>query len=354
MPTERILVGLSGGVDSSVAAAILRDEGHDVIGAFLQLSPENADDSENACCSIASLERARRVATMLGIPFYVLNARERFHTDVYEPWRAASIAAETPNPCLTCNRALKIGHLLTRARELDCAAVATGHYARIDTRDGFARLVRGVDKKKDQSYVLARLSEEQLAALRLPVGRLTKPEVRARAAELQLPTRTTADSMDLCFAPRGIADVLSRDASSALVPGNVRDVDGRTYPAHHEGLALYTIGQRRGLPISGTESPRYVVDRDPTTNTLIVGGEEHLQGRTCRVRDLILRGIGDGAHVLLVQVRAHTAPARASVTILGDGATITFDEPQRAITPGQAAALYDGDVCIGAGVLTRA
>lgn len=354
----RVLLGMSGGVDSSVAAALLRDAGHEVVGAFLHLWSEEGvpDARDNACCSVEAMELARRVAAALGITLHVLNVRERFKAEIVDPWLEAALDGQTPNPCLACNRRIKVGHLLRRADELGCDAVATGHYARVRRSDGGDwQLLRGVDAAKDQSYFLARLEEAQLARLLLPLGELRKVDVVARARALALPqVADRSESQDLSFVSDDVPSFLRRQAGDRLVPGPVRDVDGRSYSVPHAGLALYTIGQRRGLPVSGTGAPRYVVRREAATNTLVLGRSDDLLQARCTLHDLVLRGPQlPGARSCQAQVRSRASAAPATAEVTGDRARLTFDAPQRAITPGQHAVLYDGQVCWGAGVIAR-
>jgi len=349
---------MSGGVDSAVAAALLVRQGHEVLGAFMHLWSEDdvPDKRENACCSTAGMEDARRTAAQLGIPLYVLNVRDRFKEEIVEPWLDASFAGQTPNPCLDCNRRIKIGHLFTRARALGCSLVATGHYARRETDEsGRIHLARAADARKDQTYFLARLTEEQLETTLFPLGDLTKDEARAYAREFGLAVSAKRESQELSFIADDIPSFLTRHADGRLRPGRVLDLDGTEYPRPHGGLALYTIGQRRGLPVSGTPEPRYVVGRDLASNTLLVGDERALLREACTVSDLVLRHVpGTGTHRLEVQIRSRSAAASADVRFDGGHAEVRFIAPQRAITPGQAAVFYDGRRCLGAGIIASA
>lgn len=344
---------MSGGVDSAVSAALLARDGHDVFGAFLHLWSEDGipDARENACCSTEGLERARRVADALGIPLYALNVRDRFKEEVVDPWLERSFASETPNPCLTCNRRIKIGFLLERADALGCTHVATGHYAQVRFgADGTAELHRGADAAKDQSYMLARCTPEQLSRLLLPVGAMRKTEVREHARAFGMPdVATTKDSQQLSFIADDVPSFLARQGPDRLTPGTVRDVSGAVYRTAHRGLPLYTIGQRRGVPVSGTTEPRYVVGKDAASNTLIVGPKEALLQTRCTLHDLnVLAEIGDGTEIE-VQVRSHAAPIPASAVRRGDEMEITLSRPERALVPGQEAVLYRGTRCLGTG-----
>lgn len=268
----RVLVAMSGGVDSSVAAALLRDEGHEVVGATMKLW---GGGSDSGCCSVADVEDARRVAQQLGIPHHVFNLTDDFDSHVVEPYVAAHSAGRTPNPCVECNRHLKFGSFLRRARQLGFDAIATGHHARVVDCGGRLTLRRGADRAKDQSYVLSMLGPAQLAALRLPVGELTKGEVRRHAASLCLRTADKPDSQDVCFimATRGGREAFLGDRIP-LRPGRVVDSNGRlvgTVPA----VELVTVGQRRGLP-GGGGTRRYALSVDVAAATVVAGGEDEL------------------------------------------------------------------------------
>ena len=326
---------MSGGVDSSVAAAMLRDAGHDVTGVTLKLW---GGDSDSGCCSVADVEDARRVAQQLDLPHYVFNLTEEFDDRVVHPYVAAYAAGRTPNPCVECNRSVKWGLLLERCRAMGFDALATGHHARIE-RDaaGRAWITRGADGAKDQSYVLSVLAGAAIADTLLPVGDLTKAEVRARAEALGLRTASKAESMDVCFIRRDERGSFLRGRVPAA-PGPIVDVDGRPI-GEHDGVAGFTIGQRRGTGVAAGER-RYVVDLDVTTSTVVIGRREDL------LRDRIdLTGltpthdpIAAGTRVL-VQTSAHGEPVGAVL----DGDTVHLDVARPRVAPGQVVALYDGD-----------
>lgn len=330
----RVLVAMSGGVDSSVAAAMLRDAGHDVTGVTLKLW---GGDSDSGCCSVADVEDARRVAQQLDLPHYVFNLTEEFDDRVVDPYVAAYAAGRTPNPCVECNRSVKWGLLLERCRAMGFDALATGHHARIE-RDGAGRawITRGADAAKDQSYVLSVLGGPAIADTLLPVGDLTKAAVRQRAEALGLRTAAKAESMDVCFIRRDERGSFLRERVPAA-PGPIVDVDGRAI-GEHDGVAGFTIGQRRGTGVAAGER-RYVVDLDVTTSTVVIGRREDL------LRDRIeLVGltpthdpIPSGARVL-VQTSAHGEPVGAE--FVGDGLRLDVARPR--VAPGQVVALYDG------------
>jgi tRNA-specific 2-thiouridylase len=341
---EPTLVALSGGVDSSVAAALLVERGGPVEGATLKLwSPEDGCPDPkrsarlNACCSLRDATDAAQVARRLGIPFHVVDARHDFRTKVIDPAVAEYQAGRTPNPCVACNRALKLGTLLAWGQAHGLERLATGHYARIThDDDGRRRLLRGRDPAKDQSYFLYFLSQAELAALDFPVGELSKAEVRRRAAALGLVTADKPESQDLCIPlPR-----VER-------PGDLVDAAGRVL-GRHRGVAFYTIGQRQGLGLSG--GPWYVVHLDAAADRVVVGGAADLEvpGLTARL-EAWPGPRPDGWTPAEVQIRYRSRAVQADVRVGGDTLEVRFAEPQRAVTPGQAAVVYRGDEVLGGG-----
>jgi tRNA-specific 2-thiouridylase len=334
----RVLVAMSGGVDSSVAAARLLAEGHDVTGVTLKLW---GGESDSGCCSVSDVEDARRVAAQLGIPHYTFNFTDDFDASVVTPYVDAHSAGLTPNPCVECNRSIKFGRLLERAEATGFDAVATGHHARVVG----LQLVRGRDLGKDQSYVLYMLAEADLARLRLPVGEMTKAEVRAEAAALGLRTAEKPESMEVCFITRGGRERFLAERG-VMRSGDVVDAAGRVL-GHHDGAARFTIGQRRGLGVAAGER-RYVVDVDARSGAVTVGAYGDL------LRDEV--GVGGLTFVsgspppatepLLVQVRAHATPVEGRL----DGDAVRFARPQPRVAPGQVVALYRGDVLLGGGI----
>lgn len=338
----RVLVAMSGGVDSSVAAALMLDAGHDVTGVTLKLW---GGASDSGCCSVSDVEDARRVAAQLGIPHYVFNFTDDFERSVVDPYVDAYAAGRTPNPCVECNRSIKFGRLLDRADTLGFDAVATGHHARVQ-RDGNGtyRLLRGMDGAKDQSYVLYMLGQSELARTLLPVGELTKADVRTRAAALGLRTATKAESMDVCFITRGGRnDFLA--ARGVGVPGTVVEGQG-VVVGHHEGIGRFTVGQRRGLGVAVGER-RYVVDVDASTATVTLGRRDDLLRDEIAVRDLcFVAGAPPVGTSLAVQTRAHGIPTQGR---FGAG-VIHFEQPQPRVAPGQVVAFYDDELLVGGGI----
>ena len=358
---DRIVVGMSGGVDSSVAAALLVEEGHDAIGVTLRVWPwaEPADAARRfgSCCSAETVDDARRVAQRLGIPYYLLNTEDAFGKSVIDRFVDDYRAGRTPVPCVACNRDLKFGSLLRRALAWDAVAVATGHYARItqDPLTGRRRLWKAVDRRKDQSDFLWPLTQAQLAAARFPVGHLTKDEVREHARRLGLVTADKPESQEICFIPdddyRGF---LRRRDPAVFRPGRIVDIAG-VERGRHAGIANFTVGQRRGLGLQEA-TPKYVVDLDPATDTVVVGDAADLDRQTLVATDVnfIAGERPDSPIRVEARIRHRHEPAPATVRVLDNGdAEVTFDEPQRAITPGQSVVWYQGDLVVGGGVIVR-
>jgi tRNA-specific 2-thiouridylase len=361
MREERVVVGMSGGVDSSVAAALLVDAGHDVVGVTMRVwaSRASAEPASRfgSCCGSEAVDDARRVATTLGIPYYLLNMADEFDRAVIGPFAESYRRGRTPVPCVACNVDLKFGSLLARARAWDAAAVATGHYARVGRGpDGRWVLRRARDIRKDQSDFLWPLTQTQLAAARFPVGELTKDEVREHARRLGLVTADKPESQEICFVPDGDyrGYLRARDAGT-FRPGAIVDLEGRRLGAH-AGVAAFTIGQRKGLGLAGRR-PQYVVDLDAETDQVIVGGATDLERDRLEVGQVnFIAGAPPAAPLrVTARIRHNHEPAAATVQMLGPGrARVVFDTPQRAITPGQSCVWYRGDEVVGGGVIERA
>jgi tRNA-specific 2-thiouridylase len=349
----RVVAAMSGGVDSSVAAALLKEQGHEVIGVTLQLWPR---DAGGGCCGLDAIADARRVACKLGIPHYVMDVRKIFEDAVVADFCAEYARGRTPNPCVVCNNAVKWGALLDRARELDAEAVATGHYARLERDEtGFLWLKKGVDAAKDQSYFLCRLTRGQLGHAAFPVGHLTKRQVRAAAAKLGLPVADRPESQEICFVPDDdYAAFLAARTGAAGTPGPILDKQGRAL-GRHKGIAAYTIGQRRGLGLAAGK-PLYVTGIDAAANTVTVGGREETfsPGLVAGRLNWLLPEQPSFPLAAGIKVRSRAAAVRGMIEQAGAAAVrVTFAGPQMAVTPGQTVAFYRGDTVIGGGVIEQ-
>jgi tRNA-specific 2-thiouridylase len=348
MTGRRVVVGMSGGVDSSVAAALLVEQGFEVVGVTLHLA-----GAGSRCCSLDDAEDARRVADALGIRFYVANQQEAFRREVTLPFADAYLAGRTPLPCVTCNRRFKFGALQARARALGAEAVATGHYARLeeDPASGEHRLLRGRDGSKDQSYFLFDLCQAQLARARFPLGELTKHEVRARARALGLATADKPESQEICFVPDGDYARVVEALRPGAAPGEGEIVDGEgRVLGRHAGIHRFTVGQRRGLGLASAER-LYVKRLEPAANRVVVGREEELASAGARLADVSWIGSRPAEPVqATVRIRYRHPGAPARIEPGADGsAEVWFDEPVTALAPGQAAVFYAGDRVLGGG-----
>ena len=357
MKENKALLAMSGGVDSSAAGKLLRDAGYDCVGCTMKLY-ENEDaglSRSRTCCSLEDVEDARSAAFRLGIPYYVFNFTDAFREKVIGKFTASYCQGLTPNPCIDCNRYLKFGALFQRAELLGCRYVATGHYARIDCRDGRYHLRKARDESKDQSYVLYMLSQDQLARTLFPLGELRKEAVRDLAEEAGLGNARKPDSQDICFVPDGdYARVIEHQTGKAAEPGDFVSPEG-TVLGRHQGLIRYTVGQHRGLGLSLPER-RYVCRLCPESNTVVLGPEAALYRREALAGDFhwIAGEPPAGPIRYRVKLRYRQREQDAEAIPLDGGAVrLRFDEPQRAVTPGQAAVLYDGDEVLGGGTLLR-
>jgi tRNA-uridine 2-sulfurtransferase len=344
----RVAVGMSGGLDSSVVAALLVEQGHDVIGLTLHMFKEGS-----RCCSLEDVQRAQRVCAHLGIRHYTLNAVELFEETIILPFVEEYAKGRTPSPCVLCNQYIKFGILHERARQLGCAHVGTGHYVRIEQQPDGWHMFRGRDAKKDQSYFLHRLSQQQLAQSLFPLEGWSKEDVRAYATEKQLPIAVSSqsESQDLCFiTAAGPAPFVEKYRPDLRKTGAIRNPDG-TELGSHEGIHRFTVGQRKGLGIAAT-APLYVKEIDPVTNTVFVDFRHGVQSHGCRVDSVrwIAGAAPDPQRVYSVRLRYRHqgVPARFE-TVDPETFVLHFEEPQFAVAPGQAAVLYDGDEVLGGG-----
>ena len=349
---KRVLVAMSGGVDSSVAAAFVHERGDEAVCVTMKLLARG-ETGFGCCGSPADVDDARRVAERIGIAHYVSDMAEIFASKVIRPYLDAYLGGTTPNPCVECNRSLKFGHLLALSEAWGCDTVATGHYARVVN----GRLLKSLDQNKDQSYFLYSLDANALARAEFPVGALSKDAVRAKARELGLITADKPESMETCFVPnrdvRGFVAAHADSEAPGIAAGPIRDREGREL-GRHNGLAAYTVGQRSGLGLSGPE-PRYVVRIDAASNAVIVGSVDELQIRAITVGAITWSGeTPKGTFRGDVRIRHRHTPAPSRIEPGPNlTATIYFDEPQRAPAPGQAAVIYSGDEVVGGGTILR-
>ena len=361
----RVVVAMSGGVDSSVTAALLKEQGYDVVGVTLQLYDHGvAVGKSGACCAGQDIHDAREVAARLGIPHYVLDYESRFRAEVMDSFADAYVRGETPIPCIACNRTVKFRDLLKTARELGAEALATGHYVRRVAGSGGAELHRGSDPARDQSYFLFGTTQEQLDYLRFPLGHMPKSETRALAERFGLAVADKPDSQDICFVPGGdYASVVQKLRPDSVEPGDIVDEAGRLL-GRHDGIVRFTVGQRRGLALGGRDGtdndPLYVLRLEPETRRVVVGPRASLGRREIALADVNWLG-PDFEGALSAQVRVRSSQTLRPATVRRDGSggagwRVVFDEPEFGVSPGQACVIYDaaaGSRVLGGGFITR-
>ena len=355
----KIMVAMSGGVDSSLVAALLHDQGHDVTGVTMHLwEGDDEGVGPSQCCSLEMTADARRVCQHLGVPYYVFNYQKEFRRSVIEYFMQEYAHGFTPNPCLACNRDLKFRFLLERSQALGFDYLATGHYVRLggEANEEQFRLFRAADTAKDQSYVLYMLQQGELARLQFPLGALTKPQVRALSRERGLITADRPESQDICFIPdNDYRRFLREEMPASIRPGPIIHSETGSVLGQHNGLPLYTVGQRRGLGVASSD-PLFVTELDTDSNTLVVGPAEAVLRRALHAQGVtFVSGVWPGEPFrCLAQVRSHAQAVPVQVTPEAPGAIrVEFDQPQRALTPGQAVVLYNGDEVLGGGRITR-
>ncbi len=346
---RRVLVAMSGGVDSSVAAALLMEQGDEVVGVTLHLWDATGDSQVGRCCAPEDRDDARQSCERLGVPHYVLDEREAFRAQVVEPFIDEYRAGRTPSPCVHCNRTVKLELLVAVADRFGCSHVATGHYSRLEHDNGRLRLLRGKDRIKDQSYFLFGVSPAVLSRMLFPLGEMVKDDSRAQAHRLELPNADKPDSQELCFVPDGDVRAFVARERGESIGGAIRDHDGNELGTH-EGIEGFTIGQRRGLGLGGGSRPRYVLRI--TGHDVFVGDDSGLMKDQVRVGEATwLVSPGDDAFDAHVRIRYRHEPALARVQPVEGGFIATFVEPQRAMTPGQAAVVYRGEEVLGGGFI---
>ncbi|MFU0800298.1 MAG: tRNA 2-thiouridine(34) synthase MnmA [Xylanivirga thermophila] len=355
---EKVVLGMSGGVDSSVAAYVLKEQGYDVIGITMDLNPKDADfeEREGGCCSLSSVNDARRVADRLDIPYYVLNFKDRFEEQVINYFVDEYLAGRTPNPCIACNKYIKFDAFLKRAHELGAKYVATGHYAKIEKDEKSKRYIlrRSIDDKKDQTYVLYNMTQYQLAHTLIPLGGYTKDEVRKIADKIGLVVANKPDSEEICFIPdNNYGRFIEKKVPDGVKPGYFIDSEGNIL-GEHKGIVHYTIGQRKGLGISFGKRV-FVQDIIPDKNLVVLGDEEDIFKKRLYATDVNIipyEKLEDKINIT-AKIRYGAKEAAAVIWPHHDGVMVEFDTPQRAITKGQSVVFYDGDIVVGGGIIDK-